>query len=71
VQSTGDTGMVIKFENDVVDRFNQAVQETFPEGVVDMKFCVNERGTTADVMEQAIAALQQYRNGEAIPYTDY
>jgi hypothetical protein len=55
----------------VMERFDQAVQETFPEGVVDMKFSVNEKGTTENAMNQVIEALRQYRLGETRPYVDY
>ncbi len=41
---------------DLMNRFDQAVTEAFPNDVLDMKFCVNESGTTADVMEQVINA---------------
>jgi hypothetical protein len=63
--------MSTNLESSVMERFDLAVQETFPEGVIDMKFCVNGRGTTEDAMKQVIEALRQYRAGEARPYMDY
>ena len=63
--------MTTDFEGSVMERFDLAVQETFPEGVVDMKFCVNGRGTTEDAMKQVIETLRQYRLGETRPYMDY
>jgi hypothetical protein len=55
----------------VMERFDQTVQEIFPEGVVDIKFSVNGNGTTEDAMNQVIEALKQYQLGETRPYMDY
>lgn len=58
-------------QDDLLEKFNAAVQETFPEGVVDMNFSVNQRGTVEDAMLQSIEVLRQYRAVETRPYTDY
>ena len=63
--------MLTDGRRELMDRFDQAVAEAFPDGVFDMKFCVNDSGTTADVMEQVIGALKQYTAGETLTYTDY
>lgn len=63
--------MLTDSRKDVIEQFDHAVKEAFPDGVIDMKFCVNENGTTEDAMNQIIGALRQYTNSETRPYMDY
>lgn len=61
----------VQTQFDLLEKFDAAVQETFPEGVVDMRFSVNQSGTTEDALCQSIEALRQYRAGQTRPYSDY